>query len=592
MAIIKYSDGTRINFNGTPTQQDVEEAYAKAKGLPVGRQQMSAPVTPSSPQTSSPIVPKAPEIGTVNGDQYDKKAYGILPKVADFLGISKFGTAIGRTINNMTGSADSDFKSLFDSLKTSDDQAIKVLHDPTATPDKIAQAKTILKSNSQNRQKAVDDYSNVGTAGLSNEQVIGSALNTAGALTLGGSLGGGTTGVMGAASKVAPTLTRAATTGAVYGATSGVGNAMQQDKSLQDVAGAGALGGVIGGGLGAAAYGISKLVEKLGDKIMKTTIKPSKADIADGFTLENVKKHNLGGSLSQTYEKTESKMNELTTQLNEKLTPKIEIAGKSYTIDTLHNAFDVNKLKGLPLNVQQQVADFDNFYSGKAMLAKLMAQPVPDTEAINALRGNLAELSDRMPNTLNLQKVYQSTVNALGGSKLKTFGANTSMQNALEQLQGEITNVGDILTVPEGQLVKQASGRMGAWQFGSTDPLATAREKVYNAFYTQLKTAIEKASPEGVQGLNKQLSELIPIANAVIRRIPVAERNNALGLSDMITLTAGMLNPHALATFGISMAQKSGMAGNALSKTGAKMVSKTPLISKVAGLVSGKISGQ
>lgn len=482
--------------------------------------------TPATSPFSTTAAPTTnPDQASVNGDTYSKKQIGILPQIADFLGMSKLGTGIGRTINNIVSGSSNDqtMADTFTSLTASDNQAIKTLHDATATPDMVSKAKLTLQTNNQLRDSAVKSFQNVGTAGLSSKQIIGSALNTGIAATLGGSLGAGglaETGTLQSASKAAPTLLKTVGTGAAYGGLSGIGGAAQQDKSISDIAKSGALGATVGGILGGATYGLSKLVQTAGDKIMLSTIKPSRADIADGFRLDTIKQYNLGGSLSNSYDKTEAELGRLTQQLNSKLA---------------------------------------------------------NSDA-----------------TINMTDVLAQTEKNLVGNKLKTFGSNTSLAGALDQLKAELGSVSDTgqMSIPDAQLVKQASGRMGAWQYGTTDPAATAREKVYNAFYSTLKTAIENNSPPGVKEINGQLSKLIPVANAIVRRIPVAERNSALGLTDMLTLTAGILDPRALAGFGISLAQKSGAAGNLLSKAGAGAAKFAPAIGKAAGVLAGQVIGR
>ena len=318
------------------------------------------------------------------------------------------------------------------------------------------------------------------------------------------------------------TLGGAVGTGTAIGATSGAGiaasntsgSAIPTSQDLGKVAKETVVGGIIGAGTSALAYGFGKLLEKAGEKILSGTIKPTQADIKDGFKISSIKKHDLGGSLSTMYDKTETKLGDLTKQLNDKL------ADSTQTID--------------------------------------------------------------------LNKIAEDTINSLGKNKLKSFGSNTSLQSAVEQLQAEIGSIGGNVKIPDAQLVKQAAGRMGAWQYGVSDPASTARETVYNAFYTNIKKAIEDASPEGVKAINKQISELIPIANAIVRRIPVAERNAALSLPDMITLTASVLDPRALVGFGISMAQKSGAAGNILTKVAPKI---TEQAGRIGGLLGASGAG-
>lgn len=250
---------------------------------------------------------------------------------------------------------------------------------------------------------------------------------------------------------------------------------------------------------------------KLGDKITQTVIKPSQADIKDGFNIATIQKYNLGGSLKKSFNKTETTMDDFTKKLN------------------------------------------------------------------TALAGSKERI--------NLAEQYTNTVKALSGSKLTGFGSNTARTNALKQLEAEIAELpnGGILSVPEANTVKRAAGHFGAWQYGMRDPESTAREAIYNEFYKQMKVAIEKASPEA-KDINKALSELIPVMNAIIRRIPVAARNNVLSLTDVISLVGATFDPSALGVVTATRLGTSGTFGNILSK-GARAI--TPRLSSFAGKVSG-----
>lgn len=262
----------------------------------------------------------------------------------------------------------------------------------------------------------------------------------------------------------------------------------------------GAITGAITGGIfGAAEKGLSKLSDflgKTGEKIQTSVIKPSQSDIEDGFSIDTVNKYKLGGSLKQTFEKTDKTLDALSKELNSKL------------------------------------------------------------KSSNS--------------SLDLNSVYENTTKKLFGNKLESFGANTQMEGALEKLRNEVLAVSGkngLVSIPEAQLVKRASGHFGAWSFGVPTPEASANQKVYNAFYNELKTAIEKNSPEGVKEINKEISKLIPVMNALIRRIPVAERNNALSLTDIISLTGATLDPRALSVSLLNLASKSGKVGDVLSQT-------------------------
>lgn len=174
---------------------------------------------------------------------------------------------------------------------------------------------------------------------------------------------------------------------------------------------------------------------------------------------------------------------------------------------------------------------------------------------------------------IDLDNVYKATIERMKGDKLKTFGANTGVSKALDDLKIEIDNIGTKVSIPEADVVKRATGQYGAWTYGRPDA-DTSKQAVYNVFYNELKKTIENLSPSGVKELNQQLSELIPVQNAVIRRIPVAERNMPISLTDIIALSASTVDPSALGVLGITRAQKSGAFGNALFKGGTAVSNK------------------
>lgn len=268
------------------------------------------------------------------------------------------------------------------------------------------------------------------------------------------------------------------------------------------------------------------------------------------------------------------------------------VSGAFVGLGKLINSVGEKIQQGVIKPNQHDLADgFDVKNIKKYKLGGSLSKMYDNTE--NKLATLSHELNRKLSDStasVNLNDVIAETEKTLTGNKMKGFGANTSIQSALDQLKNEAVNVSQTgqLSVPDAQLVKQASGRFGAWQYGLNDPDSTARQTVYNAFYTKLKEAIEKNSPEGVKDINKKLSELIPIANAIIRRIPVADRNRVLSLQDMLTLTVGALDPRALAGFGISIAQKSGSVGNTLTKVGPAMQSIAP----VAGTVGANVASE
>lgn len=292
-------------------------------------------------------------------------------------------------------------------------------------------------------------------------------------------------------------LPAALATGAAVGAGTMAGTALQEDKPAAEVAKQGLIGGLVGGATAGAVRGIGKLIEAVGGKILNSVIKPTKPDLDDGFSMNTIKEYNLGGSLDTIKTKTQTKLTELTNNLNSKLADS--------------------------------------------------------------------------PNRIDLNKVYQQTVSELTDeSKLRGFGANVKIGNTLEQLKEEIGIVAQEggNSIPDAQIIKQASGGFGAWQYGKADPDSKATEIIYNTFYSKLKKAIEDASPEGVRSINQELAKLIPVMNAVIRRIPIEQRSGAISLNEMIGLVGSSVNPIALGPTLLAILSRSGAAGNVLANIG------------------------
>lgn len=317
------------------------------------------------------------------------------------------------------------------------------------------------------------------------------------------------TGPVAAATGIAklPGAAKAILGGAAAGGLYGSGTADSGLENRLEGAAKGAVGGAVTGG---ALAGAGKLLGAAGDKIMTSVIRPTKKDIEDGFSLDTIKKFDLGGSLNTTYEKTQAKLGELSSQLKEKL-------------------------------------------------------------ASSTAKINLSDIVDQTEKELS------------GAGKLKGFGANQKITAALDNLRQEAAIVGNDLSIPDAQIVKQASGAFGAWQYGRPDPDSKATEVVFNAFYNKLKTAIEQASPSGVKEINQQISKLIPVNNALTRRIPVADRNYAISLSDMVGLVS-----HSWAFSALNLAQKSGAVGNLLSKAGPQLQKATvPAALSASMLTSG-----
>jgi hypothetical protein len=408
-------------------------------------------------------------IGTTISAEHFSSVYGkqeqsktpFVEKVGDFMGI----TPIAKGLSAMA----------FKYLTPEGKELEKKVNNNTATPEEL--------------QAYSEIYGNLPNA----KQIAGGAAKTA--LTL------GTLGTGGVATNLAGRVIEGGILGGAYTA---LDNMQNNEKATKNLATGVAIGGAIplaGTVIKKGIQGVGKVLKFGGEKIQQIFIKPTMADIEDGFKIENINKYGLGGSLETTLKKTEKKLEDLSKQLSSKLASR------------------------------------------------------PET-------------------SIDLNEVAKKTATNILSNKSKSFGDLGSVKNILEKLGSEIEEVSanGLVDLPEAQAIKQAAGKKGAWVFGFRDPDAKATEIVYNKFYRVLKEEIEKKAPQGVKEINKQIGELIPISHAVIRRIPVAERNNVLSLTDLITGGFAIgFDKKAIGLFIANRLTKSGWVGKMLAQTGKKV---------------------
>lgn len=246
-----------------------------------------------------------------------------------------------------------------------------------------------------------------------------------------------------------------------------------------------------------------KPLGKLATKIEDVVIKPTKADIRGGFKTSNVFKYDLGGSLKQVLNKSQNKLNAFAKRLDG-------------VID------DVNT-QGFTTNV------------------------------------DLLSAAQRAENKI---------------ARAKQFGQIGKIRKQFKNIRDEIAEVANEAGASDFKtaiMVKRGAGRQGAWAYKYPDPDASAIEQAYTAFYNELKTTTEKVAertqrPEFIQ-LNKAISDIIPIQSAALRRLPVASRNQVLGLKAPILLMGSLFEPNALALLGVDKILQSGRFANYLAKT-------------------------
>lgn len=191
---------------------------------------------------------------------------------------------------------------------------------------------------------------------------------------------------------------------------------------------------------------------------------------------------------------------------------------------------------------------------------------------MNELGNQLSKVLKSSDEKIDLNEIFRRTKDKISGSK--KFGEIQSSKRVINSLGKEIKEYSDdgIVDLFSANKVKRDSGTKGAWTFGSADPDRNAVENVYTTFYNEMKKEIERKFPKGViANINRQISELIPISNAALRRIPVEERNNLLSLTDSIGLFSAVFDPKALALVAGGRLSKSGKFGAFLAKLGQKI---------------------
>lgn len=267
---------------------------------------------------------------------------------------------------------------------------------------------------------------------------------------------------------------------------------------------------------GAVAPVASKALKMLGQRVELALIKASARDVQNGFKVGNVYKHQLGGSLETTLKKSDEKLRDLGQQLRTEL----------------------GSHPNVRVDVHQAITDAATELKGKS--AKTWGQNVAIDKAFDRL------LQD---------------------------------PDYLRKTQGALVNgVTDLLTANE---LKQGLGELAAFKYGMRDPDADAMERVANAVYSKLRVAIEKAAPNPgrLKEINAAMGEIIPVRQAVLRRLPVEDRQNPVSLLDALGLATGKWWVGLL-----NRGLRSGQAADVMVRAGNKVTGNIAAPATAAGL--------
>lgn len=317
---------------------------------------------------------------------------------------------------------------------------------------------------------------------------------------------------------------------------------------------------------------------KLGQKFQTSMIRPKGVDYAAGYKPENVNKYGVSGtSLPDTLAKTHNEIVSRANELRDIMQSANEAAPEGEAAEGLASA---------PLNKNTQPYASD-----------IRAHEEAVKTAIKDGKTVPPEVLAQYPELQNAAK--QATIS---GPKLDLNTALDTVENKLlsrdKQLQlpaDEISHVrgaiatyrkwanglpdgGSQLTLDEAQTAKRAIGLKGAWSYGKTDA-DSGIEKVSNELYNVVKTQLEGATNEAatqagehagrVKQINKELGDLMPIEQALIRRLPVAARNNPLSLTDLMLFATG--HPLAAVSHALSKTMAGATTTYALGKVATKV---------------------
>lgn len=348
------------------------------------------------------------------------------------------------------------------------------------------------------------------------KQAVGTALNLASNLVGGGAVKGVATSI---AKKTLPRLIlQGSKQGAKAGFLYGTGEALSEDENVLKGGALGTLGGAVGGA-----------VLPVAGKALKASVSPFSTIIND-----------IAPKLDQIANKIETVITK----------PSKRDLAQGFKTENIFK-YDLGGGLGTSLNKTQTLID-DLVVRAETM------------------RGQSKSVID-------LNKIVSEAADEIASAKISNVGNNQKILNAFKTWVKELEGIapsGKVNTV-EAQKIKVALGKMGSWLNGQRDLDSSAMESVSNILYTKFKQAVENAvdDPAELKAINKQLSELIPINNVLIKRIPIAERNNALSLTDIITAGAGVVDPKAWGLFAINRLSKSGRFASLLSKTSQKLKS-------------------
>lgn len=334
------------------------------------------------------------------------------------------------------------------------------------------------------------------------------------------------------AAVAAPRIARAATA-----AISGAGVAKAQGASNEQAATAGA----IGAGLPALIEGTAAGVKWLGTRTMASGLGIGGKQAAAGAKPETLTKYGLArATLGRTLDAVHGKIVDLATELRGIV--------RGANAGELPEKALPEGLAATPLNANLQPYASDARAHRAAVEAALgSGQAIsPDVAAQYPDLANKIAMSNVAGPKIDLKAAVDSAEQALlshEGQLNMSPGEVQQVRSALAQYRAMYSDLprGAVVPIDEAQTVKRAAGLAGAWEHGK--PTADRGiERVSNLVYGYLKQAIDQGvgtSAVKLRSVNDALGELMPLEQAIVRRIPIEARQQPIALTDWMLIATG-----------------------------------------------------
>jgi len=127
------------------------------------------------------------------------------------------------------------------------------------------------------------------------------------------------------------------------------------------------------------------------------------------------------------------------------------------------------------------------------------------------------------------------------------------------------------LTLPELQQLKQVIGNDVAFLERVPDVALQTRKNVANEFYQILKKQIERKALPGVREVNRELSDMIPIEQAIISTLDATTKRRLLDGYDAMIGFAGLWEPKLWGVIALRKIGQSPATGSVIRRTGKQL---------------------